>query len=146
MSKHHLFYRIIEKIDGHYQDSYWSVFEDINVDSKLSGILHAIFNYDAGDVYAWPCDNIEKEEVDRLWYSGQRSFVFDFGYKEAIIYDIRTTTEEEYAVFMEEQKSKRTNLINEILELFSDNGGEDLKDLENYTRIDLEKILRKYKL
>jgi hypothetical protein len=127
-SNKHLFYRKIEKNLGAFRkienpkfvDCGWSAFMDVNENSKMSEILHSVFNFDAGDSCTWPCDNISKEEIDKLWSSGQRAFVFQFGYKEVILYDLRIITQKEIVQFYEDEKTNRANAISKIIELAKD--------------------------
>jgi hypothetical protein len=124
----HLFYRKIEKNFGTFKkidnpnfvDCGWSGLLNINENSKMSEILHSVFNFDAGDSYAWPCDNISKEEIDKLWASGQRAFVLQFGYKEVILYDLRIITQEELTQFYKDEKTTRDNIRNKIIEAAKD--------------------------
>ena len=139
----HLFFRIISNRSEEsptslrYKGDY-ECFMDIG-DSKISEALHSYFNFEYGDVYAWPVDNMTKEEIDELWDRGQRAFVLDFGYKEIVLYDIKIITHEDWVNFCELEKKRKTDYINSIVTVMADNGllGEDL----SYAKKDLESIL-----
>jgi hypothetical protein len=147
----HLYYRQIEcdksdetKISS-FVDCGYNIFMDVK-EPNLSETLHSIFDYEAGDVYAWPCDNIEKEEIDRLYTLGQRSFVLVFGYKEVIIYDLRYITQSEYIEFNKKQNANRVNFANDIMDAVTKevNDLDVIEYLENYVKKSIEEKLKKY--
>ncbi len=142
MSNKHLFFRIISNEKptlSHHREDY-ECFMNIRSDSKISEILHSYFNLEYGDVYAWPVDNITKEEIDKLWDKGQRAFVLNFGYKEVVLYDVKIINQDEWMEFCKAEKKRKIDYINSILEVMKDNGlsGEDL----SYAKKDLETILK----
>jgi hypothetical protein len=114
---------------------------NINENSKVSEILHSIFNFDAGDSYAWPCDNISKEEIDKLWTAGQRAFVLQFGYKEVIFYDLRIITQEELTQFCKDEKANRDNRMNKIIAAAKDWFDVESDPIMSYFSIEVSKIL-----
>ena len=117
MKEKHLFYRKITIQYGEIDREY-SIFCEVDEKSNISSILHSVFNFDAGDVYAWPVDNITKEELDNLWKKGQRSFIFNFGYKTVIYYDLKIVTNSEWKkidnVIRIKREQKRIDIINLI--------------------------------
>jgi hypothetical protein len=133
----HLFYRRMERKlqpvgndfpGGSTFVGSYNIHFDVNPSTKMSGLLHQVFNFDAGDVYGWPCDNITKEELDRLYDAGQRAFVLNLGYKEVILYDIKLITQDEYLTYNRLTSGLRTRLIELLTDHFDDYGTEQLED------------------
>jgi len=146
-SDKHLFCRTIErnlnKTEDGFVDNDFSVWANINENSKISELLHMVFDYEAGDTYAWPCDNITKQEIDKLWEEGQRAFVLIMsGYKEIIIYDLKIITQDEYMSFIKKEKETKKDLITKLTEVVNELSEPELSesDLQHVSK-DIEKII-----
>jgi len=116
--KKHLFYRKMERyidlphIKGtDFGEPEWKMVMDISENAKISELIHSAFNYEAGDSYAWPSDNLSKEEFEKLWSLGQRSFTFLCGCHEVLIYDIKVITQEEFQEIKYKEKEVKEKLV-----------------------------------
>jgi hypothetical protein len=118
----YLFYRKMERrLDLPHQKGtnfdapVYSCLSGFKETTRISEAIHSMFNFEACDVCAWPSSHITKEEVDRLWLHGQRSFSFLQGCHEVMLYDVRFMSFEEYKQFEEELKQTKEKLINHQL-------------------------------
>lgn len=146
MANQHLFYRTIErnldKTAEGFVDRRYSVWMDINANSKISELLHMAFDYEEGDNYPWPCDNITKEEIDKLWLAGQRAFILMFGYKEVILYDLKIITQDDYINFMKKEEDVKKTLISKLTKVVHDWSEPELnKEVLEEVSKDIEKII-----
>lgn len=108
--KKHIFYQAIERKNGKFSESYCAMLYDIKTD-KISEALHIVFDFNAGDNYGWPYKNLSKEEVDRLYALGQRSFVFSDGeYYELILFDIKFIADEDEESIVSKNKEFQENV------------------------------------
>ena len=92
---------------------------------RISDYVHSAFNYEAGDVYGWPPNNIEPEYVDQWFAKGQTKFVCHTGQYVNLVIDIEIVNDTDTqarrqrlyeAALKTEKDAKRLVLLEELLE------------------------------
>lgn len=125
-------YLIEKRTDNEYSD----ICIKFDENDKVSKQIQQAYNWLAGDVYAWPGDDICEEEIDKLFSIGKRFFILNSLYGA------------EYVVFIIDEKkmfhysAKSTERIFEIVKLrdiidgLCDHFDPDLQDPESHKALE----------